>query len=110
MNEELFTIAVRELAQALGKLVIAVGNEYVAQRSATPSGNAAGRGPIEPDFPLLSKPELAERLGVTVRSVDTWMANGHIPYLKIGRTVRFSLKGVSSYVKEKYRVQLRAVR
>lgn len=37
----------------------------------------------------LTKPEVARLLRVTERSVDNYMAIGVIPFLKLGRTVRF---------------------
>jgi len=44
---------------------------------------------------LLNKQELAEKLGVNVRSIEVWMSQRKIPALKIsGRCVRFSLPRV----------------
>jgi excisionase family DNA binding protein len=39
--------------------------------------------------PMLTKREVAARLRFSVRAVDNWMKRGLIPYLKIGRSVRF---------------------
>jgi excisionase family DNA binding protein len=39
--------------------------------------------------PVLTKRELAARLRVTVRTIDGWMKERYLPYLKIGRSVRF---------------------
>jgi excisionase family DNA binding protein len=38
---------------------------------------------------LLEKPETAERLKISTRTLDQWMRSGQVPYLKIGKTVRF---------------------
>ena len=38
---------------------------------------------------LLTKIDLAERLRVKPRTVDNWMAAGRLPFLKVGKTVRF---------------------
>jgi excisionase family DNA binding protein len=39
---------------------------------------------------LLTKFDLAARLQLSVRTVDTWMRKGRLPYLKVGeKTVRF---------------------
>jgi hypothetical protein len=38
---------------------------------------------------LLNKPELAARLRRSPRTVDLWMRQGKLPYLKIGKTVLF---------------------
>jgi excisionase family DNA binding protein len=38
---------------------------------------------------LLVKRELATKLKRSVRTVDAWMREGKLPYLKIGKTVLF---------------------
>ncbi len=38
---------------------------------------------------LLDKHGLAERLSVSTRTVDCYMRAGRLPFLKIGKTVRF---------------------
>jgi excisionase family DNA binding protein len=38
---------------------------------------------------LLRKPELAEKLAISKRTLDVWMQKGRIPFLKVGRSVRF---------------------
>jgi len=43
---------------------------------------------------LLTKKELAPHLRVGTRTVDQWMRKGRIPFLKIGKTVRFRLPDV----------------
>ena len=43
---------------------------------------------------LLTKTDLAERLRVKPRTVDNWMAAGRLPFLKVGKTVRFSWPAV----------------
>ena len=43
---------------------------------------------------LLTKREIAPCLRVGPRTVDEWMRKGRIPYLKIGKTVRFCLGDV----------------
>lgn len=39
---------------------------------------------------FITKAELAVRMKVTARTIDSWMAKGYVPFRKIGRTVRFS--------------------
>lgn len=39
--------------------------------------------------PVLTKKELAGRLRIGARTVDTWMKRRRIPYIKIGKAVRF---------------------
>ena len=45
------------------------------------------------DDGLLNKRQLAQKLGVSARSIDAWMKLGRLPYIKIGGgqrgTVRF---------------------
>ena len=109
MNRPEFTLAVKELIEAFGKLVMVIGDEYTSRRAA-PAASEPESVPPNPVEPLLSKKHLAQRLDVTVRTVDTWMATGRVPYLKIGRSVRFSLEDVARHLKEKYRVGARGAR
>jgi excisionase family DNA binding protein len=41
------------------------------------------------DARLIDKPEVAERLRRSKRTVDSWMKQGKLPYLKIGKSVLF---------------------
>jgi excisionase family DNA binding protein len=43
---------------------------------------------------LLRKRELAEKLAISKRTLDVWMHMGRIPFLKVGRSVRFRLPEV----------------
>jgi len=47
----------------------------------------------------LTKPELAEYMGVSRRTVDTWVSTRKIPSIKIGRLVRFNLVDVQKALK-----------
>lgn len=38
---------------------------------------------------ILEKPEIANRLKISTRTLDQWMRAGRVPFLKIGKTVRF---------------------
>jgi excisionase family DNA binding protein len=38
---------------------------------------------------LLTKFDIADRLKVAPRTVDSWMKKGRIPFLKIGKSCRF---------------------
>jgi excisionase family DNA binding protein len=38
---------------------------------------------------LLTKFDVAERLKVAPRTVDSWMKKGRIPFLKIGKSCRY---------------------
>jgi excisionase family DNA binding protein len=43
---------------------------------------------------LLTKRQLAPKLQIAPRTLDLWMRKGRIPFLKVGRTVRFRLGDV----------------
>lgn len=52
---------------------------------------------------LLTKKELAPHLRVGPRTVDEWMRKKRLPFLKIGKTVRFRLADVLAKL-ESFRV------
>ena len=52
----------------------------------------------------LSKDEVAVILGVTIRTVETYMRDGLLPYYKISRTVRFKLADVEAHLNSTCRV------
>jgi excisionase family DNA binding protein len=43
---------------------------------------------------LLTKRDIARELQLGRRTIDVWMRQGRIPFLKIGKTVRFRLPDV----------------
>ena len=53
---------------------------------------------------LLKKAELAERLGVSSRTIDDWQRRGRIAYLKIGRSARYRWGDVIAKLSERCRV------
>ena len=55
----------------------------------------------------INKRECARRLGRTVRSIDTYMAAGIVPYYKLGRTVAFKWSEVDQHIQAHFRVCLR---
>ena len=55
----------------------------------------------------IDKHECARLIGRTVRTVDTLMAKGLIPYYKWGRTVAFKWSEVDAYFRQNHRVCLR---
>ncbi|MGY8714782.1 MAG: hypothetical protein ACKVJ1_12915 [Verrucomicrobiia bacterium] len=48
---------------------------------------------------LLTKTQLAEQMCVKPRTIDNWMKVGLVPYLKIGKTVRFEFSSVMEKLK-----------
>jgi excisionase family DNA binding protein len=52
------------------------------------------------NFKLLTKSEMAQVLGVTIRTLEHYMYHGKLPFLRLGsRTVRFDLEMVMSHLK-----------
>jgi excisionase family DNA binding protein len=49
------------------------------------------------DDNYITKKEMAARMNVTPRTIDSWMQKGLIPYRKLGRTVRFAWGEVSAH-------------
>lgn len=49
---------------------------------------------------MLEKPETANRLKVSKRTLDAWMRGGLVPYLKIGKTVRFRWPDVVAHLQQ----------
>ncbi|MBM3446101.1 MAG: helix-turn-helix domain-containing protein [Bacteroidetes bacterium] len=45
-----------------------------------------------------SKQELSKELGISIRTIDNWLASGLISYTKIGRRVIFSKDDVDEFL------------
>lgn len=52
----------------------------------------------------LTKREAAQLLNVTVRTLCNWMKKRFLPFLKVGRTVRFRRCEIDRYLEENFRV------
>jgi len=76
---------------------------YVDSNNKSDHEHAEGRVEAIPfEHRLMTKRELAGYFRITERTVEAWMQRRQIPYLKIGRTVRFRLATVVPYVNSKY--------
>ena len=53
---------------------------------------------------LLTKRELASKLKIAPRTLDLWMRQRRLPFLKIGKSVRFRLADVFQKLNDQYRV------
>jgi excisionase family DNA binding protein len=53
---------------------------------------------------MLTKPEVAKHFGITVRTLENWMTQGYVPYLRFGRVIRFSLADVQRHAEKYHRV------
>lgn len=54
----------------------------------------------------LDKRQEAARHQVTVRTIDAWMKRGLIPYLRVGRTIRFDPVDVDATLRSRCRVSI----
>lgn len=52
---------------------------------------------------LLTEEQLAERIGVTGRCVRDWRSRKILPFLKIGRVVRFEADEVEAALRQYWR-------
>ena len=50
---------------------------------------------------FLDAGQVAEMLGLSIATIRKWVLIGYIPYLKIGRTVRFSATEVQDWARGK---------
>ena len=71
-------------------------------RSAVPM--TTGSRPAMTEEVFITKPEVARRLGKTLRTVDNWMNRGLLPYYKIGRSVCFRWSEVQNHLAQTTRV------
>lgn len=73
--------------------------EGKVEEKTTPPPAAVPLAPVGPPVEgFIGKPELARRLGKSVRTVDTWMELGILPYYKIGRSVEFKWSEVERHL------------
>ena len=69
-----------------------------------PTANTPGLTATANADELLEKPETAKRLKISTRCLDQWMRAGRVPFLKIGKTVRFRWHDVLAHLKHNFRV------
>jgi len=49
---------------------------------------------------FLNKKELADLLGLKEGTVSVWVCHRKIPYVKVGRLVKFDLRRIEEWLKE----------
>lgn len=59
---------------------------------------------LPPDEMLLTKRQLSPKIQKSPRTIDNWMRDGRLPFLKVGRTVLFSWPDVLAALKARYGV------
>ena len=50
---------------------------------------------------FLNKSELAEYLGIKEGTVSVWVCHKKIPYVKVGRLVKFDLRNIDKWLEER---------
>lgn len=69
------------------------------------AAQAENTGPLDSQIDeLLTKQGLRPKLKVSIRTVDEWMKQGRLPYIKIGKAVRFRWSDVVAHL-ERFRVK-----
>ena len=51
---------------------------------------------------LINKKQMAQKLCVTARTLENWMREGFVPYIKIGRCVRYDMEDVMPALKRRH--------
>jgi len=54
----------------------------------------------ESDFSLLSRRLAAQRLGLSLRTLDNRLKGGQLPYVKLGHLVRFKPEDLTAYIEQ----------
>ena len=49
---------------------------------------------------LLNIEELSEHLGITVNTAYSWVSQKKVPYIKVGRLVRFDMDKINEWVEQ----------
>ena len=64
-------------------------------------------GPLVVAEPFITKPEVAKRVGKSVRCVDDWIKRGWIPFYKVGRSVLFKWSEIEKSLTDTARISSR---
>lgn len=54
---------------------------------------------------MLTKEELAQRMKVSVRTIEQWQHDGHLPFLKLGQVVLFYWPDVVKHITANFSVR-----
>ena len=57
-----------------------------------------------PTCDVLNKAQVAERLNISMRSLENWMAAGDIPYWRRKKLVRFNWPDVEAHLRRRFGV------
>jgi excisionase family DNA binding protein len=81
-----------------------VGN---SAKTMNATNDIIGHAPVAAEPELDRKGRFAQRVAVSPRTIDNWMADGRIPFLKIGRTVRIPWRQALEVLNRNYRLNAR---
>jgi len=96
----------KRLADAVANIaatIVEIIDFRVKQRWERELEEAMDRGQIGPasfEKSWVGKRIVAKHLGVTPRTIDSWMKRGLLPYIRVGRNVRFKLRDVDDSVRQ----------
>jgi len=92
-------------AESVGNLSPAplrMGTAELRPRPATTGGTvAAPLASVPPTTEFLKKRELAALLKVTERTLETWLREGRLPFIKVSKSVRFHWPTVLAHLNSK---------
>lgn len=73
-------------------------------RTVTPPGDVSVPDPPDRSLPRLNEKQLADRWGVSVRTLQAARVKGSgVPFVRIGRSVRYRLEDVLAYEQARLR-------
>ncbi len=68
------------------------------------TSTTTGHESAHPESEYLTKIEVAQLFQLSTRTIDSWIAQGRLPYYRIGRTIRFRRSDIREYLDRHYRV------
>jgi excisionase family DNA binding protein len=91
------------VADAINALAVAMTQIMTTRLNAVASvlGQRIAHQTLEP---MLTRKQAAKHFRVAIRTIDTWMQQGYLPYCKLGHNVRFRWTDVQKCWDEKFKV------
>jgi excisionase family DNA binding protein len=103
----------KRLAEALTNLATAI-TEIIELKIRESAGVATvgepmsdGMNGLTPAEGWVDKKEMAEHFKISLRTLHGWMKKGAIPYVRLGRSVRFKLSQVDEAVNRRFKAEVR---